>query len=63
MLKVKLIAYTPDCEKLIAAAAKFCYSPSDTDTIMDKLDQGAIDKFLEMLMEIGHESQIGRAHV
>lgn len=56
MLKVKLISHTPQPEKLIAAAAKFCYSPADTETIMDRLDDEAVGNFLSMLMEIGHES-------
>ena len=35
MVKVKLLAYTPDPEKVVAAAAKLCYSKADIDTIMD----------------------------
>ena len=51
MLKVKLIAHTPDPEKIIAAAARFCYSPADTDTIMEKLTDDATGNFINMLME------------
>ena len=61
MLKVKLISHTPQPEKLIAAAAMFCYSPADTETIMDRLDDEAVGNFLSMLMEIGHESPIEHA--
>ena len=61
MLKVKLIAHTPDPEKIIAAAARFCYSPADTDTIMEKLTDDATGNFINMLMEIGHESPIEHA--
>lgn len=61
MLKVKMLAHTPDAEKLIAAAAKFCYSNSDTDSILDKLSDEATESFLNMLVEIGHESPIEHA--
>ena len=61
MLKVSLIAHTPDAERLIAAAAKFCYSPSTTEDIVRKLDDDAVDNFLNMLVEIGHESPIEHA--
>lgn len=36
-MKVKLIAHTPEPEKLIAAAAKVCYSISRVDQIMENL--------------------------
>ena len=34
-MKVKLLAYTPDPEKLVAAAAKNCYSSTDVDSVLD----------------------------
>ncbi|GFP77892.1 FAD-dependent thymidylate synthase [Clostridium fungisolvens] len=57
-LKVKLIQYTPDAEKVIAAAAKLCYSSVGIDSIMDNLNEENTDKFLNMLVSIGHESPI-----
>lgn len=57
-LKVSLIQYTGEPEKLIAAAAKLCYSQSGVDDIMEGLDQENIEKFLNMLMSYGHESPI-----
>lgn len=32
-MKVKLISHTPEPEKVIAMAAKLCYSPVGTDEI------------------------------
>ena len=52
MLNVKLIAYTPDPEKTIAAAAKICYSSSDAETIMEGLTPEKTESFLDMLTEI-----------
>lgn len=57
-LKVKLIAHTPEPEKVVSAAAKLCYSRVGTDDIMDNLNQENTEKFLAMLMDLGHESPI-----
>jgi len=57
-MKVELIRYTPEPEKLIAAAAKLCYSKVGIDEIMEGLDEEKVSKFLNMLMDLGHESPI-----
>lgn len=53
---VKILAHTPEPEKLIAAAAKLCYSSSPVDEIMDNLTDEAVEKFLTKLVDMGHES-------
>lgn len=57
-LKVKLIQYTPEPEKTIAAAAKLCYSSVGVEEIMDGLSAEKTIKFLNMLMSLGHASPI-----
>ncbi|MHB1393562.1 MAG: FAD-dependent thymidylate synthase [Clostridia bacterium] len=57
-MKVTIIQHTPEPEKLIASAAKLCYSPVGIENIMDGLDNVKVDKFLNMLMDLGHESPI-----
>lgn len=57
-MKVQLLSYTPDPEKLIAAAAKNCYSSTDVDSIMDGLTSEKIERFMQMLVDLGHESPI-----
>lgn len=57
-LKVKLIEHTPEPEKVIAAAAKLCYSAVSVDEIQEKLDKVNTEKFLNMLISYGHESPI-----
>lgn len=57
-LKVKLISHTDNPEKLIAQAAKICYSPVGVEEIEKSLDRDNIEKFINMLMDIGHESPI-----
>ena len=38
-MKVTLLDYTPSPEKLIASAAKLCYSPSDIESIQEGLTE------------------------
>jgi thymidylate synthase (FAD) len=58
MAKVTLLAYTPDPEKLVAAAAKLCYSASSPQTLLEGLTPEKTESFLQMLQTIGHESPI-----
>ena len=52
-MKVELLTYTPDADKLVAAAAKLCYAKSDIDTLMDKLTPDKVESFLKMLGDLG----------
>jgi len=58
MLKVKLIEHTPSPEKVVASAAKLCYSQVGVDEILENLDEEKTQKFLDMLMSYGHHSPI-----
>ncbi len=58
IVKVELIRYTPEPEKVIAAAAKLCYSKTGIDGILENLDEEKTEKFLNILMDLGHESPI-----
>lgn len=57
-MNVRLLAYTPQPETLIATAAKNCYSASEIDGILDGLTEEKTTDFLRMLTDIGHESPI-----
>lgn len=57
-LKVELLRYTPDGEKLIASAAKLCYSPVGIRKIEEELDRESVESFLQTLVNLGHESPI-----
>ena len=57
-MNVELLQYNPDCEKVIAAAAKLCYSSSGIDGILDGLDEDKTKSFLDRLVSLGHESPI-----
>lgn len=56
--KVILLSYTPDPQKLVAASAKLCYSKSDVNGILNKLDESSVENFLSFLMDVGHESPL-----
>lgn len=57
-MKVKLLAHTPEPEKVISMAAKLCYSAVGVDQIEENLTDESVDKFLNMLINIGHESPL-----
>lgn len=57
-MKVKLLSYTPQPEKVISMAAKLCYSSVGVEGIEENLTEESVDKFLNMLINIGHESPL-----
>lgn len=57
-MKVKVIAYTPEPEKVISMAAKLCYSSVGVDEIEQNLTDESVEKFLNMLINLGHESPL-----
>ena len=61
MLNVQLLAFTPQPEQTVAAAARLCYSPSTIDELMDGMTEEKTASFVDMLAEIGHESPIEHA--
>lgn len=57
-MKVNLITHTPEPEKIIASAAKLCYSSSDIESLMDGLTTEKIEIFIKKLTELGHQSPL-----
>lgn len=57
-MKVTLLANTPDPEKLVAAAARLCYSNKEVSEIMENFTEEKIDKFINKLISLGHESPL-----
>lgn len=56
MLKVELIAHTPEPEKVVAAAAKLCYSSTSIENLMAGLTPEKSREFVLRLAKLGHES-------
>ena len=60
-MTVRLIAHTPEPEKVVAAAAKLCYSDAHITDLLDGLTEEKTAKFLTMLSDLGHASPIEHA--
>lgn len=60
-MKVTLISHTPEPEKVIATAAKLCYSSSDIGSLREGLTDEKTESFINMLASIGHESPMEHA--
>ena len=55
-MKVELLNYTKDGDKLIAQAAKLCYSEAGLKEINENLSPEEVDRFVHMLTSLGHMS-------
>lgn len=60
-MEVKLISHTPEPEKVVAAAARLCYSPKSAVEITDDFSDEQVGAFLDKLMEMGHDSPFEHA--
>lgn len=59
---VKLLSFTPDAAKVVASAAKLCYSASTAAELFDDLDSDKISGFLNGLRKSGHYSPFEHAN-
>lgn len=55
-MKVALLQHTPNPERVVALAAKLCYSASSVEQLNDKLSNADITEFLAKIMSLGHQS-------
>ena len=60
-LNVRLIACTPEPARVVAAAAKLCYSASSALELFDGLDGKEVRRFIRMLRGSGHMSPFEHA--
>ncbi|MDR1966709.1 MAG: FAD-dependent thymidylate synthase [Synergistaceae bacterium] len=60
-LEVRLVAHTTEPARLVAAAAKLCYSASSVGDLYDGLDSEKIRHFLKLLRDAGHLSPFEHA--
>lgn len=59
-MKLRLLAHTWNPELIVASSAKLCYSKTGVDGLMEQTPE-QVEKFLDKLMEIGHESPVEHA--
>jgi thymidylate synthase (FAD) len=55
-MKVKLLAHTPEPEKVIALSARLCYSKSNIEDLEKNFTEDKIKSFLKKIIDLGHES-------
>lgn len=60
-MKVKLIAYTPNPEKVVAFAGKMCYSSLNAEYLWDSITDDEAAKFIHRLSGMGHTSPFEHA--
>lgn len=61
MPSVKLLSYTPNPEKTVAAAARLCYSSSGADKLFEGMTDEKASSYVAMLEKLGHESPLEHA--
>jgi len=55
-MKVMLISHTPDPERLVAAAARVCYSTQGAEALFHRLEEDEVKRLIHHLLALGHES-------
>ena len=60
-MKIKILAHTPNPERVIALAGKLCYSQVGIDELNDKISDEQVEKFIKKLSDMGHMSPFEHA--
>ena len=58
MLKVKLLEYTPNPERVVAMAARLCYSAVGAEELSEKLSNEKVASMVKKMLSTGHGSTI-----
>ena len=59
--KVKLLSHTMNPELVIACEGKLCYSKAGVEDLLKKQTPETVERFVRMLVDMGHESPIEHA--
>lgn len=60
-MKVQLINYSKNPEKMVAQAARLCYSSKNIQEIAESIDKDKQDKMIEKIIKLGHYSVLEHA--
>ena len=58
MIKVKLLEYTPEPERVVAMAARLCYSAAGAEELSERLSEEQVKKMVKKMVALGHASTI-----
>ncbi len=61
MLKVTLLEYTPDPERVVAMAARLCYSASGAAKLAERLSDAKVKEMVQKIVAMGHASCLEHA--
>lgn len=61
LMKCRLLACTPDPERVVAAAARLCYAPVSADEIHHGIDESDVHRLIRSLRQVGHLSPFEHA--
>ena len=62
-MKVKVLAHTPEPERVCAAAARLCYNKMDIEELYENITEEKIRKTLEQVIKSEHHSTIEHASI
>ena len=58
MIKVKLLEHTPEPERVVAMAARLCYSPIGAEELAEQLSEAKVKEMVRKMVKLGHASTI-----
>lgn len=58
MIKVKLLEHTPEPERVVAMAARLCYSPIGAEELAEQLSEAKVKEMVSKMVKLGHASTI-----
>lgn len=58
MIKVELLEYTPNPERVVAMAARLCYSSRSAGELRERLTEEEVQKMVAKMISLGHGSTI-----
>ncbi len=60
-MKVRLMQYTPDPQRVVAMAARLCYSPIGAEELAETMTDAQVEKLVKKIIELGHTSTLEHA--
>ncbi|WP_338626262.1 FAD-dependent thymidylate synthase [Selenomonas sp. TAMA-11512] len=60
-MNVKLLEYTPEPERVVAMAARLCYSASGAAELAERMDDAEVRRMVRKMVKLGHASTIEHA--
>lgn len=57
-MKVQLMQYTPDPERVVAMAARLCYSPIGAEELAETMTDAQVESLVKKIVSLGHTSTL-----